>query len=110
MHYGWPLENPGDSYASDVGLLLAMTCSGRGFFITMTLHFKYREPVCKTHADSFHSYYISSSARSWKSDSRGFFLEEIFLACSTALAACSMGSRVPAPAMQPPGQAMPSSR
>ena len=32
------------------------------------------------------------------------------LNASTSLCACSIGRIVPAPAMQPPGQAMPSSR
>ena len=54
--------------------------------------------------------YVNSSARPLNSDSRGFFLAAAFWASSTALAAWSRLSRVPAPAMQPPGQAMPSSR
>ena len=52
----------------------------------------------------------SFSARSAYWDSRGFFLEASFMEASTPLVASLMGRMVPAPAMQPPGQAMPSRR
>ena len=57
-----------------------------------------------------HQSRFSSSARALNSDSRGFFRVAFFCSMATPLAAWSMLSRVPAPATQPPGQAIPSSR